>query len=410
MTKPKIALVHYSCPPVVGGVEDVVGQQASFFHRYGHEVKIISGKGGIFTKEFPITINPVFSSEKTWQNFAGVEDLRHKTDEIYEVLRKELRSYSILIAHNVMTMPYNLPLTYAIKKVADSGVISVVSWNHDSIYFYPDCPEIYHMQPWDILKTKISSIHYVCISESRCEQFRRLYKTEEDLTVVPDGIDPYVCFQLSPDSRQIISEQKLYEADLVMFQPCRLIPRKNIGLGLRVVSALKKRGIDARYLVTGAYNPHEPSDIQCYRELLKTASDLDILRNVVFFSEYRMKNGRKVTLDQTFVHDLYHIADILFMPSLSEGFGLPLLEAGLMKLPVACSDIPPFIETGRDHICVFSTADTPDRIAGSILRFLAKIPTHNMYRRVIKDYIWDSIYQDYMVPLFKKVITAQSNK
>ena len=48
----KIALLHYSCPHVVGGVEEVIGQQASLFHRHGHKVKIIAGKGDVFSEDF----------------------------------------------------------------------------------------------------------------------------------------------------------------------------------------------------------------------------------------------------------------------------------------------------------------------------------------------------------------------
>ena len=396
---------------MIGGVEEIIGQHASLFHRHGHEVKVIAGKGDIYTKEFPVTINPGFSSlnpsvEDAQQEFTQGDRFRfiRLVEGIYELLQEELNSVDILVAHNVMTMPYNLPLTYAIKKMADSGEIRVVSWNHDSSYFYSDCPDIYRSEPWNILKTKIPSVHYVCISDIRGEQFRRLYKTKERLTVIPDGIDPPEFLKLAPDSRQIIDEQRLYEVDLVMFQPSRLVPRKNIELGLRVVCALKKRGLNVRYLITGAYNPHEPEDVKYYHGLQKTAEDLEITRDVIFFTEYRMKDGRKVVMDQTFIHDLYLVADILFMPSLSEGFGLTPLEAGIIKLPIACSDIPPFLETGGDHICAFSVTDTPDRIADKIIRFLAKIPTHNMYRKVIKNYTWDSIYRDHMESLLGNVI------
>ncbi|GAJ03770.1 unnamed protein product [marine sediment metagenome] len=175
---------------------------------------------------------------------------------------------------------------------------------------------------------------------------------------------------------------------------------------MRVVSALKKKGVNVRYLTTGAYDPHEPKNVKYYRELKKMVRDLNITREVIFIAEYRMKNGRKVIRDHTFIRDLYFIADILFMPSISEGFGLPLIEAGMTKLPIACSDIPPFLEIGENHICSFSIADTPDRIADKILRYLATISTYNMYRKVIENYAWDSVYQNHVMPLFRKIMRA----
>ncbi len=413
----KIAILHYSCPYVIGGVEEVIGQHASLFHRHGHEVKIIAGKGDVYTEEFPVIINPIFSSMNTFVNRAQQElkkgkrsNFDHLIENMFVELKSELESFDFLIAHNVMTMPYNLPLTFAIKKLAHSGKVKVISWNHDSSYFFSDCPDVYHSEPWDILKTMFPFIHYVCISNTRCRQFHQLYETTEKITAIPDGIDPSEFFQLAPDLQQIVREQKLYKANLIMVQPARMIPRKNIELGLKVVYALKEKGIDVRYLITGAYDPHEPKNVRYYRELKKIIKDLNITREVIIIADYPMKKGKKIIPDYTFIRDLYFIADILFMPSLSEGFGLPLLEAGVTKLPIACSDIPSFMEIGRDHVCHFSVTDAPDRIAEKILQFLATISTYNMYRKVIENYAWDSIYRNHIRPLFKKVIKARRGK
>jgi len=152
--KPKIALLHYSCPPVVGGVEEIVKHQASLFYLKGHDVKIIAGKGDQYTRDFPISIDPIFSSlnpnvdEALSELKKGKRDrFDYLVDVIYKDLKEEVKPFDFLIAHNVMTMPYNLPLTYAIKKLSIGHRVSVISWNHDSIYFYPDCPDTYHSEP-----------------------------------------------------------------------------------------------------------------------------------------------------------------------------------------------------------------------------------------------------------------------
>ena len=41
----KIALIHYSAPPVVGGVESVLAQHARLMADAGHQVRIIAGRG-----------------------------------------------------------------------------------------------------------------------------------------------------------------------------------------------------------------------------------------------------------------------------------------------------------------------------------------------------------------------------
>jgi glycosyltransferase involved in cell wall biosynthesis len=45
---------------------------------------------------------------------------------------------------------------------------------------------------------------------------------------------------------------------------------------------------------------------------------------------------------------LLHNARALLLPSLAEGFGLPLAEALASGVPAICSDIPVFREVGRD--------------------------------------------------------------
>ncbi|GAJ00373.1 unnamed protein product, partial [marine sediment metagenome] len=58
----KIAMLHYTCPPIVGGVEEIIRQHASFFIRYHHRVKIFAGDGGLFTDKYDIEINSLLSS------------------------------------------------------------------------------------------------------------------------------------------------------------------------------------------------------------------------------------------------------------------------------------------------------------------------------------------------------------
>ncbi|GAI26266.1 unnamed protein product, partial [marine sediment metagenome] len=43
--KKNIALVHYSYPPVIGGVEFIMEAHAKQFAQAGHQVKIITGVG-----------------------------------------------------------------------------------------------------------------------------------------------------------------------------------------------------------------------------------------------------------------------------------------------------------------------------------------------------------------------------
>ena len=410
MDQLNIALLHYSCPPVVGGVEEVIRQQANLFHRYYHKVKVFAGAGDQFSPHYRVEINPLLGSRNKQVIKAHetaleghLEPLERLAHKVYRYLSDALANFDVLIAHNVLTMRYNLPLTYAIFRLAQDDQLPIISWNHDSPFFYEDYPRFLDTSPWNILKRSHAKIYYVVISDSRKKQFTRLYGSRHHIYVIPNGIDPIQFFRLDPTTVRIIQEQRLFEGDFLMVQPSRLHPRKNIELSIRVTRALQDRGLQARLLVTGAYDPHEPKTVAYYKQLMALARELKISSDVLIMAEYKFRSGQPLTPDRIIIRDLYLISDILFMPSFQEGFGIPLLESGMIKLPIVCSNIPPFREIGGRDVCFFELEDTPAEIADKILKFISRLPTRRFFRKVIKEYVWDNIYQYQLLPLLRQV-------
>jgi glycosyltransferase involved in cell wall biosynthesis len=66
---------------------------------------------------------------------------------------------------------------------------------------------------------------------------------------------------------------------------------------------------------------------------------------------------------------LYAIADCLVLPTLHEGFGLPVLEAMARSLPVACSDIPALREVAG-RAAVYFQPRRPEEIAAAVVELL----------------------------------------
>jgi len=73
-------------------------------------------------------------------------------------------------------------------------------------------------------------------------------------------------------------------------------------------------------------------------------------------------------VDERTLEGLYHAADGFVFPSLAEGFGLPVLEALLRGVPVACSRIGPLEEVAGDAALYFKPTDV-----GEIGRAMEKI-------------------------------------
>ncbi|UCF31139.1 MAG: glycosyltransferase family 4 protein [bacterium] len=405
-----IALLHYSCPPVVGGVEEVMAQQAFLFHRHGHPLRLLAGSGGVFSDRFPIEINPLLGSRHPDVLAAhreipsGSGPVEAITDRILEFLTGVLPGVDVLIAHNVLTMPYNLPLTRALHRLADSDAVRVIGWCHDSPFFYDSYPDTLTGEAWRILRSGNPNIRYVTICEARRGRFTSLFGEDVQVSVIPNGIDPGEFLVLEPGIESLIREWDLLEADLLLLQPARLHPRKNIPFSIRVVRALRDRGLRARLLLLGSYDPHEDGTISYLKELKDLTADLDLEDDILFLAEYFFRSDGESSLTKALIRDLYLIADLLFLPSLHEGFGLPLLEAGLAKLPIVCSDIAPFLEIGGSDVCTISAQDPPAAVASRLVEFTQSLAPHRMFRRVLGSYRWERIFVEKIHPLLQEVV------
>jgi glycosyltransferase involved in cell wall biosynthesis len=103
--------------------------------------------------------------------------------------------------------------------------------------------------------------------------------------------------------------------------------------------------------------------------------------------------------DDDTMADLYQLADALLFPSAQEGFGIPVLEAGLARLPVFCSDIPPLRETGDDSAHFFDLHGDPTAIADDMALALERDAAHHLRRRVLSRFTWKQIVEERVIPL-----------
>lgn len=391
-------------------MEEVLGQHASIFHRMGHSVFVMAGMGDVYTDSFPVRIEPLLGSRHASivkahrQSRKGDHShIKRLTNKIYQILENWSRDLDVILAHNVLHMPFNLPFTLALRRLATSGDgPAIVSWAHDSPYFQPNYPEYLNHHPWDVLRHPHSNIHYVTISESRRQMFDGLFG-EVSFKVIHNGIDPASFFYLDPRSVKLAEELDLFGRDLLVVQPSRITPRKNMELSIHIVRGIKTLGHNILFAMTGAYDAHEPRAVSYYRRLRYWIRELGMEDNITILAEYRFRDGEKLVPNRIFMRDLYFMADLLLMTSKDEGFGLPLLEAGIAKLPIACSEIQAFLEVGQD-ICFFSLDDHPLTIAERIMEYLGRVGTYKMFRNVMREYVLDVLYTREIMPFLRDII------
>src|SRR5512136_662880 len=58
----ELVLIHYSAPPVVGGVESVIGHHARLMTDAGHNVRILAGRGAQVDPRIPFVQVPLADS------------------------------------------------------------------------------------------------------------------------------------------------------------------------------------------------------------------------------------------------------------------------------------------------------------------------------------------------------------
>ena len=101
------------------------------------------------------------------------------------------------------------------------------------------------------------------------------------------------------------------------------------------------------------------------------------------------------------VGDLLRVSDVMFMPSHREGFGMPVLEAGLLGVPVVCTDVPAAEEIGGADVTRFDPDEDPARAADQILAAAGRSPIHRLRRRVRQNYTWQAIFERDIRPLLE---------
>jgi glycosyltransferase involved in cell wall biosynthesis len=224
----------------------------------------------------------------------------------------------------------------------------------------------------------------VTVSASQQARLASLYAIlPEQIAIVPPGVEPARFFRWTETMLKLVEEQRLLEAEVVLLLPARLTRRKNVEMALHILAAFRAQThLDARLVVTGPPGPHNPANAAYLQSLLDLRRDLNVQDAAHFLYEHG------ITPDDDTMADLYQLADALLFPSAQEGFGIPVLEAGLARLPVFCSDIPPLRETGDGSAYFFNPQGNPAAIATEIALALEGDAAHRLRRQVLSRFVW----------------------
>ena len=307
-------------------------------------------------------------------------------------------SADAIIVHNAFTLHFSLPLTAVLWQIAGMtrSKTPILAWTHDLAWVNPlYIPCMHDGYPWDLMRFPAPGVRYVTVSHERKAELLGLWGgVDEPVTVVPNGVDAARLLRLSARVQEIVDRYNLFDLDLLLLLPVRITRRKNIEQAIGAVSALKQRGLEVRLVVTGPTAPHHPQRSRSYLEELKARrSALGVDHEVIFLAD-----ELDVMLAEHEIAELYALSDCLLFPSQSEGFGLPILEAGMTGVTVVASDIPIFREIGGEDITYFRPDASPEIVAETVLHAV-DTPVGRLRRRVRRQYRWETIFDRLVMPM-----------
>ena len=410
-----IVILHYSSAPVVGGVESVMRTQAGLFLEAGCRVSVVAGNGEkdalpggaefIRMPELNSQHPRVARISRELEQGRVPADFDHLAAELEGTLRPILSAGDLLIVHNIFTKHFNLPLTAALSRLLDQNQIRrCVAWCHDFTWTSPHSrAKVHPGYPWDLLRTFRPDVTYVTVSQARQNELAGLFGCRpEQIRVIYNGVDPQQLLGISAAGMDLIDRLGLWDSDLNLLMPVRVTQAKNIELAIGTAAVLIEKGIRPKMVITGPPDPHDEQSTAYFNSLHAQREKAGVEQEVSFVFELGRNASQPFLVDMPLVGDLYRVSDALFMPSHREGFGMPILEAGLAGIPAFSSDqVPAAKEIGGEDVILFPSESGPQEVAALILDWLEHSREQHLRRRVRQRLRWKSIFQHEILKLLE---------
>jgi hypothetical protein len=189
------------------------------------------------------------------------------TTSLEESLEPLLAQFDHIIAHNLFTKHFNLPLTTALWCLLDKGCLSgCIAWCLDFSWSSPhSLPKVHPGYPWEALRTFWPDLTYVTISRARQSKLAELLRVSwERIKVIYRGVDAEDLLGLSQEGLALFERLGLWQSDLIMLMLVRVTQAKNIEFALQVTAGLKHGGLHPNLVITGPPDPHDPLRMKYY--------------------------------------------------------------------------------------------------------------------------------------------------
>jgi mannosylglucosylglycerate synthase len=269
--------------------------------------------------------------DDTWIPFLAIEPSPGAHPEP-DALAASIAGTDLVVVENLCSLPLNIVASTMTAEVLAAHDGRVAFHHHDLPWERPHLAHLAEFPP-----RRANSLHITVNDTARRSLAdrgieARTIRNAFDLDPIPGNRD---------DTRTTFG---LGASDVVVLQPTRAIPRKEVGRGIEFSEHLGELVADRplRYWLTGAAEEGFGPELE---QLLSGAS-VPVTRGAA-----------------SRVEDAYAACDVVVFPSSREGFGNPVIEGTIAGRPVAVASYPVLDELVSLGLDLFSV-DDPERVAG----------------------------------------------
>lgn len=262
----------------------------------------------------------------------------------YEVIPSKILWTLFGLTRTLLTKKPNLdvffsPTHYSPPFVNVPQVISILDVSYK---YFPELfnkIDLYKLAFWGGYSVKHART-IITISNASKDDIIKMYRTKvEKVNVVYPGIKD---FAKSKMSKADLLEKYQVSAPYVLFVGT-LQPRKNIERLIEAFSLVQKKKSDLKLVIIGKKG-------WMFEEVLNAPKKYNVENSVVFLD----------SVPDSDLPAFYENAQVFALPSLYEGFGLPILEAMKLGCPVITSNVSSLPEAGGDAALYFDPKDVLD--------------------------------------------------
>ncbi|MEN7982629.1 MAG: glycosyltransferase family 4 protein, partial [Nanoarchaeota archaeon] len=317
----------------------------------GHEIYILSGKyeellvnkkHKSLCKEFYLLSKDSLQEqrkaffESDRDSFKIIRHVEEKSeivsDKIINWIKK--KKINILISENASALPFNLSMTFGVKKAVERTGIKTITHDHDFYWERGNRYVSFHNKINEIVKNciplRLSTVTNVVINS----EMKKILKEKHaifDAEIIPNVMNFDKQIKCSEERRKkFFNFFGFTKEDIILLQPTRIVRRKGIENAIELVYRLHDKRV--KLIITGNNKDEKVGDEAYYESLISLVKQLGLSKQVIFVG----KHMNKFSLE-----DFYACSHACTYFSRYEGFGNAFVEAVLAKKPIFVNNYNP---------------------------------------------------------------------